>query len=133
MKNIVPKFDALLKAYVRREMGFGEFHDQLSLRLQTIFEKSSEDGLDLLSEVQACVYEVEDGVMPEAAFRQAVAKFLKPPRGRRTVTSRRRGRYTMARRPRRVQRMQRANKMAIGASSRIRPLSRGRALLPGYR
>ena len=76
MIKIIPKFQALLAAYAGREVSFNQFHDELSQGLQFVFENSSEDGLDLLSEVLACIYEVEDGVMPEPTFRQAIQEFL---------------------------------------------------------
>ena len=76
MTKIIPEFKALLAAYARQELSFTQFHDELSQGLQFVFENSSEDGLDLLSEVLACIYEVEDGVMPEQTFRQAIQEFL---------------------------------------------------------
>ena len=76
MVKIVPEFKALLAAYAGREVSFTEFDAELSRGLQFVFENSTEDGLDFLSEVLAGIYEVQDGVMPEADFRQAIQEFL---------------------------------------------------------
>ena len=76
MLKIIPEFKALLAAYAGREISFNEFHDDLSQGLQFVFENSSGDGLDFLSEVLAGIYEVQDGVTNEETFRQAIQKFL---------------------------------------------------------
>lgn len=76
MVKIVPEFKALLAAYAGREVSFNEFDDELSRGLQFVFENSDADGLDFLSEVLAGIYEVQDGVMAEAVFRQAIQEFL---------------------------------------------------------
>ena len=76
MVKIVPEFKALLAAYAGREIGFNEFDAKLARGLQFVFENSTEDGLDFLSEVLAGIYEVQDGVRPEAAFHQAIQEFL---------------------------------------------------------
>jgi hypothetical protein len=47
-------------------------HDQLSLNLQEFFDNASEEGVELLSEVHAAMYEVEDGVLPEEEYRRAL-------------------------------------------------------------
>ena len=65
-----------LTAYIRREIGFNEFHDTLSRRAQIISDQSSEEGIDLLMEIYACIYEVQDGVMAEVTFRQGIQEFL---------------------------------------------------------
>ena len=65
-----------LTAYIRREIGFNEFHDTLSRRAQIISDQSSEEGLELFFEILACIYEVHDLVMPEETFRQAIQEFL---------------------------------------------------------
>ena len=65
-----------LTAYTRREISFNEFHDTLSRRAQVISDQSSEEGLELFFEILACIYEVQDGVMAEATFRQAIQEFL---------------------------------------------------------
>ena len=76
MVKIVPEFKALLAAYAGREVSFTEFDAELSRGLQFVFENSTEEGLDFLSEVLAGIYEVQDGVMLEADFRQAIQEFL---------------------------------------------------------
>ena len=76
MVKIVPEFNALLAAYARREVSFNEFDDELSQGLQFVFENSDADGLDFLSEILAGIYEVQDGVMAEAVFRQILQGFL---------------------------------------------------------
>lgn len=65
-----------MTAYTRREIGFKEFHDTLSRRAQIISDQSTEEGIDLLMEIYACIYEVQDGVMAEVVFRQAIEEFL---------------------------------------------------------
>ena len=76
MVKIVSEFRSLLAAYAGREVSFNEFDDELSRGLQFVFENSDEDGLDFLSEILAGIYEVQDGVMAEAVFRQAIQEFL---------------------------------------------------------
>ena len=76
MVKIVPEFKALLAAYAGREVSFTEFDAELSRGLQFVFENSTEEGLDFLSEVLAGIYEVQDGVMLEVDFRQAIQEFL---------------------------------------------------------
>ena len=62
--------------YTRREIGFTEFNDILTLQLQVISDQSTEEGIELLAEILACICEVEDGVMPEETFRQILQGFL---------------------------------------------------------
>ena len=76
MVEIISEFQVLLDGYIRREIGFNAFHDELLCRLQIISDKSTEEGIDLMLEIFACICEVEDGVMPEPAFRQAIQEFL---------------------------------------------------------
>ena len=76
MIEVAPELAAPLVAYTRREIGFAEFHDILTLRLQIISDRSTEEGIELLLEIFACIHEVEDGVMAEETFRQILNGFL---------------------------------------------------------
>ncbi len=76
MVEVVSPLAEPLAAYARQEIGFTDFHDTISRRAQIISDQSTEEGIDLLMEIYACIYEVEDGVMPEATFRQAIEEFL---------------------------------------------------------
>ena len=76
MVKIIPELPALLEPYIRRESTLLEMRNQLYLNLQTIFPKSGEPERELLSEIFAGIYEVEDGVMPEETFRQILREFL---------------------------------------------------------
>ena len=76
MIEVAPALAVPLVAYTRREMGFAEFHDTLSKRAQIISDQSTEEGIELLLEIFACIYEVEDGVMAEETFRQILQGFL---------------------------------------------------------
>ena len=76
MIEVAPALAIPLTAYTRREISFTEFHDTLSRQAQIISDQSTEEGIDLLMEIYACIYEVEDGVMPEETFRQAIQEFL---------------------------------------------------------
>ena len=76
MVEIISEFQVLLDGYIRREIGFNAFHDELLCRLQIISDKSTEEGIELMLEVLACICEVEDGVMPEPTFRQILSEFL---------------------------------------------------------
>ena len=76
MVKIVSEFRSLLAAYAGQEVSFNEFDDELSRGLQFVFENSTADGLDFLSEILACICEVQDRVMPEETFRQAIQEFL---------------------------------------------------------
>ena len=76
MIEVTPALAVPLVAYTRREMGFAEFHDILSKRAQIISDQSTEEGIELLLEIYAYIYEVEDGVMAEGTFRQILQGFL---------------------------------------------------------
>ena len=76
MVKIIPELPALLEPYIRRESTLLEMRNQLYLNLPTIFPKSGEPERELLSEIFAGIYEVEDGVMPEETFRQILQGFL---------------------------------------------------------
>ena len=76
MIAVAPALAVPLLAYTRREIGFTEFHDILTLRLQIISDRSTEEGIELLLEIYAGIYEVEDGVMAEETFRQILNGFL---------------------------------------------------------
>ena len=76
MIEVAPELAVPLVAYTRREIGFTEFHDILTLRLQIISDRSTEEGIELLLEIFACIHEVEDGVMAEETFRQILNGFL---------------------------------------------------------
>ena len=76
MIEVAPALTVPLIAYTRREIGFTEFHDTLSKRAQIISDQSTEEGIELLLEIYACIYEVEDGVMAEETFRQILQGFL---------------------------------------------------------
>ena len=74
--EVIPELPALLEPYIRRESALLEMRNQLYLNLQIIFPKSGEPERELLSEIFAGIYEVEDGAMPEETFRQAIQEFL---------------------------------------------------------
>ena len=76
MIEVTPALAIPLVAYTRREIGFAEFHDTLSKRAQIISDQSTEEGIELLLEIYAGIYEVEDGVMAEETFRQILNGFL---------------------------------------------------------
>ena len=65
-----------LVAYTRREISFAEFDHILALRMQIISDQSTEEGIELLLEILACICEVQDRVMPEETFRQILQGFL---------------------------------------------------------
>jgi hypothetical protein len=66
----------LLEQYVQGAMPLEAMHDQLSLSLQELFDNASEDDVEMLSEIMAAMYEVEDGVLPEVEFRRALHKLI---------------------------------------------------------
>ena len=72
----IPTLPALLEPYIRRESTLLEMRNQLYLNLPTLFPKSAEPERELLSEIFAGIYEVEDGFMPEETFRQILQGFL---------------------------------------------------------
>ena len=74
--EVIPELPALLAPYIRRESTLLEMRNQLYLNLPTLFPKSAEPERELLSEIFAGIYEVEDGVMPEETFRQILQGFL---------------------------------------------------------
>lgn len=76
MLEIVSPLAEPLAAYTRREISFNDFHDTISRRAQIISDQSTEEGSELLMEIYAGIYEVQDGVMNEETFRQAIQKFL---------------------------------------------------------
>ena len=76
MVEVVPPLAEPLAAYTRREVSFTQFHDTISRRAQVISDQSTEEGIELLLEIYACIYEVQDGVMPEETFRQILSEFL---------------------------------------------------------
>lgn len=76
MLEVVSPLAEPLAAYTRREISFNEFHDTISRRAQIISDQSTEEGIELLMEIYAGIYEVQDGVMNEETFRQAIQKFL---------------------------------------------------------
>ena len=76
MIAVTPALAVPLLAYTRREIGFTEFNDTLTLQLQVISDQSTEEEIELLAEILACICEVEDGVMAEGTFRQILQGFL---------------------------------------------------------
>lgn len=76
MVKIVSELRVPLESYIRNESTLLEMRNQLYLNLQTIFPESAEPERELLSALLSGIYEVEDGVMPEATFRQAIQEFL---------------------------------------------------------
>ena len=74
--KVIPELPALLEPYLRKESALLEMRNQLYLNLPTIFPKSGDPERELLSEILAGIYEVEDGVMPEETFRQTLQGFL---------------------------------------------------------
>jgi len=53
-----------------------DWYNQLLLRFQTLTENASDDDLELVSEVLAGLYEVKDGVLDEATYRQSLSELL---------------------------------------------------------
>ena len=76
MVKIIPELRVPLESYLRNESTLMEMRNQLYLNLQTIFQESAEPERELLSALLSGLYEVEDGVMPEPTFRQALQEFL---------------------------------------------------------
>lgn len=76
MVEVVPPLAEPLAAYAGREVSFTQFHDTISRRAQLISDQSTEEDIELLLEIYACIYEVQDGVMTEATFRQILREFL---------------------------------------------------------
>ncbi len=76
MIEVAPELAIPLVAYTRREISFAEFDHILTLQLQVISDQSTEEGIELLSEILACICEVQDRVMPEETFRQILQGFL---------------------------------------------------------
>ena len=76
MVKIIPELRIPLESYLRNESPLLEMRNQLYLNLQTIFQESAEPERELLSALLSGIYEVEDGVMPEPTFRQALQEFL---------------------------------------------------------
>ena len=74
--EVIPELPALLEPYIRKESTLLEMRNQLYLNLPTLFPKSAEPERELLSEIFAGIYEVEDGVMAEETFRQILQGFL---------------------------------------------------------
>ena len=76
MIEVAPELAIPLVAYTRREISFAEFDHILTLQLQVISDQSTEEGIELLLEILACICEVQDRVMPEETFRQILQGFL---------------------------------------------------------
>ncbi len=57
-------------------MSLDDWYNQLLLRFQTLTENASDDDLELVSEVLAGLYEVKDGVLDEATYRQSLSELL---------------------------------------------------------
>ena len=76
MIEVAPELAIPLAAYTRREISFAEFDEILTLQLQIISDQSTEEGIELLLEIMACICEVQDRVMPEETFRQILQGFL---------------------------------------------------------
>jgi hypothetical protein len=72
MVRNVSELMALLAQYAKGELCLEDMHDRLSLSLQGFFDGASEEDIELLSEIHSALYEVEDGVLEEEAFRRAV-------------------------------------------------------------
>lgn len=77
MVNHYSDLSILIRAYALGELSLAEMRDQIYLCLQPFAATASEEDMELLSEVLACVFEVEDGIMPEETFRQALTQFIK--------------------------------------------------------
>ena len=76
MIEVAPELAVPLVAYTGREISFAEFDHILALRMQIISDQSTEEGIELLLEILACICEVQDRVMPEETFRQILQGFL---------------------------------------------------------
>ena len=94
-----PELVALLESYARRESGLQELCDQLYPYLEDYFYKNARYDWELTGEVLAYIYEVQDGVTEETAFRRVIEKFLTSPRAccRRKGTGGRRPVITLGR------------------------------------
>lgn len=77
MYRIVPKLAKLLDPYLNGEVPLQEMRDEFYLQMQVLFGESSQDDKEMLSELLACIYEIEDGVMAEETFRLAVNQFIR--------------------------------------------------------
>lgn len=61
-------------------------HDQLSLNLQTLTEHASDDDFYVLSEILAGLYEVQDGILEEETYKEALRELLSVGIQPRTIT-----------------------------------------------
>ena len=139
MVEVVPPLAEPLAAYTCREVSFTQFHDTISRRAQIISDQSTEEGIELLLEIYACIYEVQDGVMPEATFRQAIQKFLakqNAPQRRTAIVLSRSSEVsgsTYKNRHRRIRSSQRSKTTSYSVRRNRSYLSRHRSVLTGYR
>ena len=76
MYRIVPELASFLAPYLNGEVPLQEMRDGLYLHFQAFLGKATEDDKEMLSELLACIYEVEDGVMAEETFRKAITQFI---------------------------------------------------------
>ncbi len=66
----------LLEQYCNAAISLQAMHDELSLSLQSVTEKASEEDMELVSETLSAIYEVEDSVLDEESFRRAVEELV---------------------------------------------------------
>lgn len=64
----------LINEYIEEKITFSDFHETLSLNLQSLTENASIRELEIVGELLADLYEVEDGVLLEDKFRESLSK-----------------------------------------------------------
>jgi hypothetical protein len=79
MISSISELLVLLKCYTSRELSPEALHDELSLGLQDFLENASEEDIELLSEIHSAIYEIEDGLLNEEEFRQAIKNLYARP------------------------------------------------------
>ena len=72
----ISDFLSLLDQYIQEQVNLDDYYNQLLMRLQTLTQNVSEDELELISDVLAGLYEVKDGVLDEATYRQSLREVL---------------------------------------------------------
>ena len=119
--DVTPAVSACIRSYLCDESSLFDLANQLLSLFPTYYDPSLEEEIGLISEILACLYEVQDGVMPEPKFRLTVAEFLKsrPITLRKTAPNRRRQYQIMVRIHGRVQKVHIGKKTAHVPSCRI--------------
>ncbi len=65
-----------LEPYVEGHVDLETWYNQALLSFQSLTEHASDDDLDVLSEILAGLYEVQDGVLDEEIYREALRELL---------------------------------------------------------